>query len=143
MKNVKAPQARAKTRPYIPLKDTRRYSDGVRLHEFVGLVLSAGANMLANQTGLSISHTEFGRAAIPVLKKLGLIVLVDPKSELPAWLPTRERKLAKRGGGNPIWMPTPDFSFDALDGTVVEICDGTIVWTKIRLPKRLRKKTVH
>lgn len=130
-------------RPYDPLKDTRRFCDGVRLHSVVGLVLSSYANQFMHQTQSNFSHTEFCRAAIPILSRLGLIVLIDPKTEIPEWLEPRDRRLAKRGGGKPIWMPTQDFSFDALRGVRGELRNNEIIWTKVRLPKRLRKRALN
>jgi hypothetical protein len=95
-----------KTRIYDPLKDTRRFSDGVRLHEWVGMVLVNGWDDLhCRSYNCDVSQSEFSRSAIPVLARLQLIVLIDPNDPLPDWLSHRDRKLANRGGKLPIWMP--------------------------------------
>jgi hypothetical protein len=79
-----------------------------------------------------------------VLQRLGLAVLIDPHKRLPDWLGNRERKLAKRGGMRPIWMPTKDMPFDVWRYVVSEFRNNEIIWSTCELPRKHgKKKTVH
>ena len=78
-----------KTRRYSPYSDTRRYSDGVRMHKYLGYILMEGGNhLLRRYPDQRMSRADFSRAALPVLKELGLVVLIDPVDSLPPreWL---------------------------------------------------------
>src|SRR5438874_2335251 len=87
------------TRKYSPQADTRRYSDGVRMHQYLGYILMEGGNDLVRRyPDMRVSRAEFARSALPVLQRLGLVILIDPLKPLPSWLRDRERKLAMRGG---------------------------------------------
>jgi hypothetical protein len=112
-------------------KDTRRFSDGVRIHQYVGVVLKFGRDdLLRRFPDCSISQAEFSSAALPVLKRLGRVALIDPRKPLPDWLRDRERKLAKRGGMLPIWMPTEDLHiFEVWQSVVPEIRNNKLVWS--------------
>jgi hypothetical protein len=82
---------RKKVRAYEPLKDTRRFSDGVRLHERVGMALVHGWDDLHGRyPSCGVSQSEFSRSAIPILARVQLIVLVDPNEPLPNWLCHRD-----------------------------------------------------
>lgn len=92
---------------YIPLDDTRRFSDGIRIHPYVDVMLWFGRHKL-NQRHPDhvVSAAQFSRATLPILKRLDCISLVEPLVCIPDQLSDRDRKLAKRGGKLPIWMPT-------------------------------------
>jgi hypothetical protein len=114
---------------YGALADTRRYSDGVRVHEHLGYILMNGGNDLRDRYPDSrVSRAEFSRAAIPVLARLGFITLIDPEKPLPDWLQDRDRKLARRGGMQPIWMPTPNLPDDVWRRVVSGFRNGEITW---------------
>lgn len=108
-----------------PLKDGRRFSDGVRLDPVVGWQLANRADALNLRfPGMPISRASFVRTALPILVRLGLVDLIDPRVFLPAWLSQSQREYAVRGGGRPIWMPTNvkrlcDIEFDCIDGEIV------------------------
>ena len=130
-----------KTRRYSPYSDTRRYLDGVRMHEYLGYILMEGRNhLLRRYPDQRMSRADFSRAALPVLKELGLVVLIDPVDSLPEWLTERERKLAMRGDQKPIWMPTRKMPLYIWNHLVSEIQDGNIVWPTIGQKPRKSKK---
>ncbi len=115
----------SRKRKYEPLKDARRFCDGVRLHEYVGAVLVSGWESLkAQRPEAKLSPMEFSRVAIPLLSELSLIVLVDPKSDIPEWLDERSRKLARRGNMLPIWMPAPSLSFGVWKNVTMHVQHG-------------------
>jgi hypothetical protein len=119
-----------------PLADIRRFSDGVRLHPRLGETLAFEAGMFLDEyRDRQISRAEISRSLIPVLERLGYIVLIDPQKPLPNWLRDRERKLARRGGMKPIWMPT--LTFPSTLNLVPQIQNGKIIWRKFqRISKR-------
>src|SRR5690349_398713 len=117
---------------YSAQADTRRFVDGVRMHIYLGYILMAGGDdLLERYPDCRMSRAEFSRAAIPALERLGFIVLVDPQKPLPDWLGDRDRKLARRGGMRPIWMPTPRLPLDVWRRVVSELRDGEIVWRTV------------
>ncbi|QDM16065.1 hypothetical protein FNL56_09365 [Tardiphaga sp. vice304] len=130
------------TRKYIPRDDARRFSDGVRLHPFVGYQLNDGwQDFRRNHPYCKTTPAEFAKSAIPVLQRLGLITLIDPAVEIPEWLNDRDAELARRGGKLPIWMPMPKFSWD-LDPwkyAIPEMRGNDIIWLEARLPKKLSR----
>ena len=136
-----------KTRIYDPLKDTRRFSDGVRLHEWVGMVLVNGWDDLhCRSYECEVSQSEFSRSAIPVLARLQLIVLIDPNDPLPDWLSHRDRKLANRGGKLPIWMPTAKLikTKNVWRQVRSELIAGEIFWSITEAPeKKAEQETLH
>ena len=136
-----------KTRIYDPLKDTRRFSDGVRLHEWVGMVLVNGWDDLRCRSyDCDVSQSEFSRSAIPVLARLQLIVLIDPNDPLPDWLSHRDRKLANRGGKLPIWMPTAKLikTKNVWRQVRSELIAGEIFWSITEVPeKKAEQETLH
>jgi hypothetical protein len=99
------------------------------MHPYVGVVLRYGrGDLLLRFPRCAISQAEFSRAALPVLKRLGRVALIDPRKPLPDWLRDRERKLAKRGGMLPIWMPTEDLHiFEVWQSVVPEIRNKRLV----------------
>jgi hypothetical protein len=133
------------TREYSPQTDTRRYSDGVRLHEYLGYILMEGGNdLMRRYPDMRVSRAEFARAALPVLERLGLVILIDPLKPLPSWLGDRERKLVMRGGSKPIWMPTQSMPFYVWDRVVSEVRDGQIVWLNpVEKARGTMKSAVH
>jgi hypothetical protein len=129
MTKIQKAKTKEKKRAYSPLSDPRRFSDGVRMHEYLGYILMEGGNHLSIRCpNQRISRADFSRAALPVLKRLGLVALIDPTKPLPLWLRHRERKLVKRGGMKPIWMPTPKMPLDVWRRVVSDIHRGEIVW---------------
>ena len=122
-------KSNVKVRTYSPRSDTRRYSDGLRLHEYLGYILMEGGNHLMQRyPNHQISRADFSRSALPVLEKLGLVELINPLDQLPAGLGDRERKLAMRSGKKPIWMPTQKMPVYVWNDVVSEIWNGSIVW---------------
>jgi hypothetical protein len=70
-------------------------------------------------------------SAIPELARLGYIVLVDGRINIPSWLPEALVHTIKRVKYHPIWMPSPKLL--SLDAWMFEILwptmkEGEIVW---------------
>ncbi|MCK1625929.1 hypothetical protein IVA98_22740 [Bradyrhizobium sp. 160] len=94
-------------RPRDPLKDARRFSDGVRLDPVVGWQLTDRADALnVRFPSMRMSRASFIRTALPILARLGLVDLIDPRAFLPEWLSQSQKEYAASGGRSPIWMPT-------------------------------------
>lgn len=130
-------------RKYNPLNDTRRFSDGVRLHRYVAVVLHYGyMNLRDRYPESEISVAEFMREAIPILHRLKVIALVDPSKEVPDWLDDRDKRLARRGGQLPIWMGiyTADLDPGIWVSVVSDIRNGQIVWSKTEIRSRERDR---
>lgn len=128
---------------YNPLNDTRRFSDGVRLHPYVAVILYYGhSNLLDRYPESEISVREFMREAIPVLHGLKLIALVEPSKEVPDWLNDRDKRLTRRGGLLPIWMGvyTTDLDPGIWESVVSDIRNGQIIWSKAETKSRKRDK---
>jgi hypothetical protein len=148
MMNQQEEQGTASKREYSRFKDTRRFADGVRLHEWVGMVLRCGWYDLRERHPASkMSQSEFSRAAIPILKHLDLIVLIDPRAPLPNWIVgRRDKRLAARGGKLPIWFPTEClYRVKNLWRDVMsDLRDGEIIWSisELRM-KKAKSRIVH
>jgi hypothetical protein len=127
------------TRKYSVENDLRRRLDGIRLHPLIGhSLINGGRRFLDDHPNCAKTRWDFARSAIPVMQRAGVTVLVDPKVEIPDWLPDAEQKLARRGNERPIWMPTLTFpgSFELWDYLVAGLKGEEIVWVKEkRLPK--------
>ncbi len=91
--------------------------------------MEGGDDLLHRYPDFCISRAEFSRAALPILEKLGFVALIDPTQQLPSWLAERDRKLAKRGGMKPIWMPTPKMPIDIWSRVISKVRNGQIMWT--------------
>ena len=126
-------------RKYVPEGDTRRFSDGVRLHPFIGYSLNDGwHDLISRYPECKVTPAMFSRAAIPILERLGLIVLINPYGDIPAWLNPRDTKLVRRGNKLPIWMTAQDFPWDCnlWKHVVSELRNGEIIWSRAKRPKR-------
>jgi hypothetical protein len=91
--------------------DTRRVCDGIRLHPFLGEILSYGARQMRSQNpGIKITNLDFCRSAIAQLENLHLIRKIEARTFLPPDLKDRLAKLARRQHGTPIWFPTDELA---------------------------------
>jgi len=139
----KSSKTKKPTRKYNPLNDTRRFSDGVRLHPDVAVVLEYGYMILRGRyTESAISRAEFMREAISILHRLKVIALVDPSIEVPDWLNDRDKRLARRGAVLPIWMGvyTADLDPSIRNSVVSDIRNGQIIRSEIEIKSRKRNK---
>jgi hypothetical protein len=100
------------TAPKIVRKgDTRRICDGIRLHPFLGEILSYGARQMRSQNpGTKITNLDFCRSAIAQLASLDLIYRIEARTFLLPGLKDRLAKLARRQQGTPIWFPTDELA---------------------------------
>jgi hypothetical protein len=130
-----------KKRKYVPEDDARRFSDGVRLHPFIGYSLNDGwRDLISRYPENAVTPADFSRAAIPILERLGLIVLISPLHDVPSWLNPRDTKLVRRGNKRPIWMMAKDFPWESnlWKYVVSELRNGEIIWSKVKHPARAK-----
>lgn len=134
-------------RKYNPLHDTRRFSDGIRIHPYVhGMLWFGGHKLNIHYPNHTISAAQFSRATLPILNCLKFIGLVEPLRCIPEQLNDRDRKLARRGGMLPIWMPTLEgyqTGDDLWDDLDPDIMNGKLVWRKNGKMLGPMPKTVH
>jgi hypothetical protein len=97
---------------------------GQKLHVRVAQICSAYAHQLRQQySGRWIGDVRVFLAAIAEMSRLGYIVLVDGKKNIPSWMSEEMVREIKRVKYEPIWMPTPKLHkihvFDVLQPTIV------------------------
>lgn len=126
---------------YSDLNDTRRFSDGVRLHPIVDVII----RNLQSQCIGKISNAEFNRAAIVMLRELKIISLLNPNDGIPPGLSRRDFNLVQRGDNLPIWMRAMDMRGieRLLDSVCPHIADGgDVIWVGLDSPSR-KKRRLH
>jgi hypothetical protein len=125
--------------------DTRRSSDGIRLHPLLGGILADGARRLREKhPGSKITNAWFSSAAIKQLSTLGLIYKVEASKSLPENLPPSLVVLAKRGSGMPIWLPTDELAekwIDIWDDLSPSLDDDEVCWPTKSTMSAIEKDT--